>query len=160
MIRVLFVCYTNTSLSPLASAIMSKLVARDGLSREIFVDSAGSHPGGGPRGVERRAAAFAKEHGLDVEHHKTKAVSKEDPQNFDYILVMNEEIFWHIKSLSSEDSKASLQLFTEYSGQMAIREVADPVLGESEYEEIFDFMERVCSLFLDELKGDLMVEKG
>lgn len=43
---------------------------------------------------------------------------------------------------------------------MAIREVADPVLGESEYEEVFDFMERVCSLLLDKLKGDLMVEKG
>jgi protein-tyrosine-phosphatase len=84
---VLFVCWGNICRSPIAEAVMRRVVDEAGLATFVEVDSAGTsaeHAGEAP---DRRAIAEADRRGLDLRPFRARKVRADDWERFDLLLV-------------------------------------------------------------------------
>lgn len=139
--------------------VFAQLLSQEGLLDRITVDCAGTHPGKTPRKPDRRIERLAAQRGIDLSGIVSKPVDSESVKKFDLILVMNEDNFWHLKSLCPEESSSPrVQLLMEYSGQLGQREIPDPLMGEISFEEALDILEKVAGKLLEELKSKLTLD--
>ena len=99
MIKVLFVCMGNICRSPAAEGIFKKLVDDAKLDNEISIDSAGSigyHTGELP---DKRMRSHASARGYNLESRARQFNPKNDFEEFDYIITMDNENYSDIKKL-------------------------------------------------------------
>src|SRR5690554_4054975 len=100
-IRLLFVCLGNICRSPAAEGIMKRIVLKNDFQDLIEVDSAGTsgwHEGELP---DERMRAHGDRRGYDFSS-KARKFKKSDFDNFDYIIVMDENNYNTVKSRSEE----------------------------------------------------------
>jgi len=100
--RILFVCMGNICRSPAAEAVMKKLVADNGLSDQIEVDSAGTigyHTG---ESADSRMISSAKRRGCDVDSIARQFNPKKDFTHFDYIVTMDNDNYEDINYLDNQ----------------------------------------------------------
>lgn len=156
MIRVLFVCLGNICRSPTAHGVFEHKVAEAGLSGQIQVDSAGTaawHIGKAP---DARSVRAAEERGYDLSHLRARQATKEDFDEFDYVLAMDKENLINLRSLSVPGQKTGPQLFLAEYSAMGRLEVPDPYYGgEDGFELVLDLIEDACDSLLGEIRGRL-----
>jgi protein-tyrosine phosphatase len=100
MIKILFVCLGNICRSPMAEAVMRHLIKKEGLEKEIVVDSAGTgdwHIGKPPH--EGTCHILNKYH-ISYEGQKARQVIAEDLTSFNYIIGMDIENVGNIRRLA------------------------------------------------------------
>jgi protein-tyrosine phosphatase len=146
VMRILFVCTGNICRSPMAEAVMRKLVDDAHLSSEFTLDSAGIggwHAGEQP---QPSAVAVGAEHGYDVEG-LARQVQLGDFADFDLIVAMDRG---HQRALRdvSLDLESRLKVRLLLDGE----DVPDPYGGpRSAYELVLSLLERGCRELLTEL---------
>ena len=157
-IRVLFVCTGNICRSPTAEAVLRKVVADDGLSGVIEVDSCGTsayHLGESPTpaGVESAARR-----GYDSSSLRARQIETEDFARFDLILAMDRGHLSRLERLSPGPARARLDLFLTYaSGGERAGDAADPYYGGADdYETALDLIEPAMPGLLANLKRDFL----
>ena len=99
MTRVLIVCTANRGRSPIAEAILRRMLAARGLSGQITVESAGLCAyeldlAGQP--ANPVSVAAAAKHGLDLSGHVVRPVSRSLVEGSDLVIVMET---WQTKVL-------------------------------------------------------------
>lgn len=144
--RILFVCTGNICRSPLAEAVMRKLVDDAGLGSEITLDSAGIsgwHAGEPPQPA---AVAVGTAHGYDVEGLARK-VEPGDFADFDLLVAMD-------RSQQRSLTEATLDLESRLKVRLLLdgEEVPDPYGAPlSEFERVLAMIERGCRELLADL---------
>lgn len=144
--RLLFVCLGNICRSPAAEGIMQTLVDKNGLQDIIEVDSAGTsgwHEGDLP---DERMRAHGERRGYDFSSLARK-FSKSDFENFDYIIVMDNNNYNNVKSMASnKEQEEKIKKMTEFSIQFKHHnEIPDPYYGGSTgFELVLDLLEDAC----------------
>src|SRR5215210_4490883 len=141
MVRVLFVCMGNICRSPLAQGVFEDLVRREGLEKEVFVDSAGTgrwHAGSPP---DERAQRSASSRGLDLSTQRARQVTPDDCQGFDYILTMDEQNYRAVAALC-RGGGAEVRPFLDYAPDRFETEVPDPFYSRSSegFEYVLDLV--------------------
>jgi protein-tyrosine phosphatase len=140
MVRVLFVCMGNICRSPLAQGVFENVLRREGLEDEVFVDSAGTghwHVGSPP---DERALSAASLRGLDLSAQRARQIAREDCENFDYILTVDEDNYRAVSSLCR--GSAVVRPFLDFAAGFPEREVPDPYYGGPEaFEYVLDLVE-------------------
>lgn len=149
--RVLMVCWGNICRSPTAEGILRKLAAERGLP--IEVDSAGTsdeHRGDPPH---RRAVAEARRRGIDLSGIRARQLRISDFSEFDLILTADHMVDRSVRRQAPPGSRARIMRMTEMSPDFArFPDVPDPYYGtESDYESVFDLLERACTALVDSL---------
>ena len=137
-VSVLFVCLGNICRSPTAHAVFEQLVQREGLGREIRVDSAGTgswHIGEPP---DARATEAAMKRGYSMEHQRARQVQRDDFLHFNYILPMDFDNMAELDAMRPATFNGELRLFLEFSDKLTEFEVPDPYYGSGDG---FDFVE-------------------
>ena len=86
---VLFVCMGNICRSPTAEGVFRKLVADAGLADSIASDSAGTHAFHSGSAPDRRAQAAAERRGFELSDIRSRAITADDFERYDYILAMD-----------------------------------------------------------------------
>ena len=155
MIKILFLCDTNTTLSPLAKAMLKKTISDLEPSIRIEVDTAGTHAGKTVRPASSEIKRIAKSLGLDISEHRSLQASPGELSNYRFILAMNEENFWFARNQVPKDSSTRVQLLSEFSNDYSRRDIPDPLLGEIEYQDITKILEKYLTHFAKHLSDQV-----
>ena len=110
MTKIMFVCHGNICRSPMAEFIFKKMVAEKGLEREFLISSSATSTEEIWNGVGNPVYPPAKRelaaHGIGCAGKTARRISKEDYENFDLIIGMDEENLYNLLR-----KKTNFQLF-------------------------------------------------
>lgn len=142
------VCLGNICRSPLAEGILKAKV-----SKNIFVDSAGTaawHSGNLP---DKRSIAVAKTHGIDLTDQRARQFLVEDFDQFDCIYVMDKSNYVNVCRLAPNEAalkKVELILNEIHPGKDL--EVPDPYYGGDDgFEQVFQMLDKACEQIKNKL---------
>ncbi|KAI5812334.1 phosphotyrosine protein phosphatase I superfamily [Pyronema omphalodes] len=153
-ISVLFCCLGNICRSPMAEAAFRATVKQLGHEKRFgTIDScgtAGYHTGEQP---DSRTVATLKQHGIPI-NHRARQVQREDFENFDYILAMDESNLTNLNRIKPKGAKAKVLLFGHFDGKNRKEIVDDPYYGGKEgFQENFEQVTRFSKNFVREVLG-------
>ena len=152
MVNVLFVCMGNICRSPIAQGAFEELVRAEGLEAEISVDSAGTGSWNIGQPPDARGRESAKQRGYDLDSQRARRLKPEDCEEFDYILVMDDENYRTASTLCHR-SDAEVRLLLDYASDPGVSEVPDPYFGEpEEFEHVLDLIEPAVKGLLDDIR--------
>ena len=90
MIKVLFVCHGNICRSPMAQYVLQHMVDVRGLSGSFLIDSAATSYEEIGNGVHYGTRSKLEACGIPVGSHRAVRMRKEDYENFDYLIGMDQ----------------------------------------------------------------------
>ncbi len=153
MNKILFICLGNICRSPMAEAVMRKLVKERGLEAKYEIDSAGLiryHEG---EGADPRMKFHAQRHGYLLTHI-SRPVRELDFELFDLIVSMDESNWERLHRLApSVEAETKIVRMTDYCRTHVIDHVPDPYYGGDQgFENVIEILEDACQGLLDELE--------
>lgn len=152
--KVLTVCLGNICRSPAAQGILESVARQHNVFLEL--DSAGTaayHIGNPP---DSRSITALHQIGIDISRQKARQVTKDDFNDFDWILAMDKTNLSNLKSIRPENSKANLVMFGEFCDQVAFGEVADPYYGGNEgFIEMRKHLSQIADAFAHYLQSNI-----
>jgi len=152
-IRVLFVCMGNICRSPTAEGVFAALVQSENIDDRFEIDSAGTHAYHVGDAPDLRAQKAAKDRGVDLSKLRARKVIVGDYQDFDYLLVMDDDNYEIVMEFCPEEYKHKVKHFLEYAPHLETREVPDPYYGGSYgFERVLDMVEDASLGFLNTVK--------
>ena len=101
--KILFICLGNICRSPAANAIMQEYVDEAGLSDEFEIDSAGIGPWHVGQLPDKRMRQHGAKRGYKIDHIARQFDASRDFDDFDYIVVMDDENYKNITWQAHDD---------------------------------------------------------
>ncbi len=126
MVKVLFVCLGNICRSPMAEFILKDIVKKRGLENEFIIDSAATS-GYNEKfqlGIYPEAKDILKKMNVPFTEHMSRHMKKEDYDQFDYILAMEEENITNIMKIIEGDPKHKVMRLLDFTESP--RDIIDP----------------------------------
>jgi len=147
--HLLFVCTGNTCRSPLAEAIMRRMVA-DRAIPDLTVGSAGTSAWADAPASDG-ALLVALEHGIDLGDHRSRPLAQELVAGAQLVLTMGPP---HLDRAEALGGSGRSWLLTEYAGG-APRAVSDPFGGDLDvYRATYVELEETIGPVLDRIVAD------
>jgi protein-tyrosine phosphatase len=113
-VRVVFVCWGNICRSPMAERVAERMAADQGLTGVEFTSAATSREElGAP--IDERAETVLREHGYRVDGHKAHQITREEIDNADLVIAMEDIHVTRMMGLAREARNVSL--LTDYDPQ-------------------------------------------
>lgn len=142
--KILMVCLGNICRSPMAEGILKHQLNERNIT--AVVDSAGTggwHAGENPDSLAIRTM---KQHQIDISKLVARQFKKNDFDQFDLILAMDETNKQDILSLASGDNdKKKVKLILSYNPFSNISSVPDPWYGnEDGFEKVYHMIDEAC----------------
>jgi len=155
--KVLFICLGNICRSPSAEAVMKKLIKDQNMENLIEVDSAGTinyHEG---ETSDKRMQKHAERRGYKLDHLAKGFKRETDFSSSDYIVTMDNNNYYEIKSMDSKDRYTDkIFKMSEFSVNINFEEVPDPYYGgDKGFEIVLDILEDACKGLLEKIKNDI-----
>ena len=152
MKKILFVCLGNICRSPMAEAVMRKLVKEKGWESEYAIGSAGLiryHEG---EGADSRMKFHAKRHGYLLTHI-SRPVREIDFDLFDLIVGMDDSNWDKLHRLApTVEAETKIVRMTDYCQTHVIDHVPDPYYGGDQgFENVIEILEDACEGLLKKL---------
>ena len=153
--RVGFVCLGNICRSPMAEAVLTRMVTDAGLADQVSVDSCGTGPWHVGEPMDARAAAHLVAEGYAAEAHRGQQL---DPgwRSRDLLLAMDSANLRDAADVVGESDR--LRLFRSFDPEAGPGEtdVPDPYYGGADgFADVLTMVERTCARLLEELEGQL-----
>ncbi|HQR53022.1 MAG TPA: low molecular weight protein-tyrosine-phosphatase [Burkholderiales bacterium] len=145
--KILLVCMGNICRSPMAEAVVRRMLKREGLAVNTLVDSAGTHDFNIGLSPDPRARLAAQRRGYDMAGMRARQVEPEDFERFDRILAMDRRNLAMLERACPAEHRHKLALLLDYATAHDSDEVPDPY-GESQ-----ESFERVLDLIEDASRG-------
>lgn len=154
VIKVLFVCMGNICRSPTAQGVFESLVNKQGLSQQIYIDSAGTHSYHIGEAPDKRSQKAALYRGVDLSSQKARRFEIEDLSNFDYVLAMDKGNLRDIRNQQTHAHTAKVSLFLPFAMYQDVHaEVPDPYYGGANgFENVLDLVESASEGLLQHIK--------
>lgn len=124
MIKILFICHGNICRSPMSEFVMRNMVERAGLTRAILVASAAVSREEIGNPVYPPAKKKLAEHGISCEGHHARQMTKQDYNDFDYLIAMDASNLRLMDRFCSGDPEGKVSLLLDYTDRPG--SVADP----------------------------------
>lgn len=152
--RICFVCTGNICRSPMAEAVMRRLVEDEGLTDQVEVDSAGTDDWHVGDRADRRAVSTLRDAGYDGSAHRARVFDRRWFAQRDLVVALDRG---HLRQLlamagdaSERDKVVLLRDFAEGGGTDL--DVPDPYYGrDEEFAAVLAQVEQSCHGILDVL---------
>jgi protein-tyrosine phosphatase len=153
VVRICFVCLGNICRSPIAEAVMRRLVADEGWT-EVTVDSAGTgdwHLGEPP---DPRTRDTLQRRGLAIDH-VAQRFGAADLARFDLVIAMDRNNLRDLRAMATtEEERAKVRLLRSFDPQASAPDVPDPYYGKpSDFELVLEVCEAACRGLLEHVRG-------
>ncbi|SFC13319.1 low molecular weight protein-tyrosine-phosphatase [Pseudoalteromonas denitrificans] len=146
---VLFVCLGNICRSPTAHAIMRYKNTQ--LNLNLKIDSAGTdsyHKGESP---DSRSQLAGEKHGYIFDGITSRAIQKEDYNNFDLILCMDSKNLHDLNKFYNDDPHNKIKRLLEYT-DLDLYDVPDPYYGgEKGFDHVISLIENAINGLINEI---------
>ena len=153
-ISVLFVCLGNICRSPAAEAIFISLLERKDLADGFIVDSAGTGSWHIGKKADFRMRIAAERRDLNI-LSRSRQITSEDFELYNYILAMDDSNFRNIQDLKNRTSStdfASIKKIQNFRSVFNEQEVPDPYFGGDEgFDNVLNILEDSVSGFLESI---------
>jgi protein-tyrosine phosphatase len=155
-ISVLVVCTGNICRSPTGEGVLREMAKKRGLADRVRIASAGTHDYHVGDPPDPRSMKHASKRGYDLSRQRAAQVSREDFENYDYILAMDRTHLRILRNMAPKDAKARLGMFLEASGRWQGEDVPDPYYGGVDgFEQVLDMVEEAAERWLDRIEAEL-----
>jgi low molecular weight protein-tyrosine phosphatase len=156
MKKILFVCLGNICRSPAAEGIMKRVIEDADLENSFEVDSAGTIAYHAGEGADERMKHHASKRGYDLTSIARRFNPAKDFENFDYIIAMDNDNYYNIKSMDEKDKyDDKIYKMTQFCTRHDDEIVPDPYyLGAEGFENVLDILEDACDGLLEKLKNE------
>ena len=124
MIKILFVCHGNICRSPMAEFIMKDLVKKANRDKEFLIESAATSREELGNPVYPPVRKLLNEHGVDCSQKHAREISKQDYEQYDYLIGMDEYNLHNMQRICGEDVSHKMHLLLDYTDHKG--DVADP----------------------------------
>lgn len=153
MIKVLFVCHGNIYRSPMAEYVMKDMVRKAGREAEFYIESAATSREEIGNDIHRGTKAKLREMGIPFERRSARQVTKQDYEDFDYLILMDRENRRGLSRIISGDPENKVHMLLEFAGKD--RDIAAPWYT-GNFDETFDDVAEGCRAFLAWLRRDFV----
>jgi protein-tyrosine phosphatase len=136
----------------MAEFIMKDMVAREGLSNEIYVESAATSREEIGNDMYPPAKRKLTAEGIPFERRGARQITLSDYDEFDYIILMEEYNISNALRIFREDPEGKLKLLLEFAGKR--RDIADPWYT-GNFDRTYDDLVEGCSALLLFIKAKL-----
>ena len=153
MIKVLFICHGNICRSPLCQSVFQHMVNEKGLEDSFIIDSMATSTEEIGNPPHRGTVAKLREVGIPLVQHRTRRITRDDYDRFDYIIGMDE---WNMRNLNrmlGGDPEGKLFKLLSFAG--SDRDIADPWYT-GDFDATYEDVAEGCEAFLKyigEVKG-------
>ncbi|MFZ5817937.1 MAG: low molecular weight protein-tyrosine-phosphatase [Bacillota bacterium] len=151
MVQVLFVCTGNICRSPMAEAVFRQMVAEEGLSDRIAVDSAGTgswHVGEPPHPGTLKVL---RRESIPTEGLVARAISPADFDRFDYIVALDSGHMAQLRRMARPGCRARLRMMMEGIPESPGADVPDPYYT-GQFDLVYEMIRKGCRALLDEVR--------
>lgn len=148
MIKVLFICHGNICRSPMAEFMMKDMVRRAGREADFYIASAATSREEIGNDVHRGTKAKLREAGIPFERRDARQVTRQDYEEFDYLILMDRENLRGLNRIISGDDAGKVYKLLDFAGKD--RDIADPWYT-GNFDETFDDIKAGLTAFLQRL---------
>ena len=154
--RILFVCLGNICRSPAAEAMLKMLLERNGISEDIFVDSAGTYGGHSGERSDPRMRSAAAARGIEMTH-RARQVREADFEKFDMVIAMDdnnyEALFRLAPDRAAQQKRFRFREFLRHNPDWSY--IPDPYYeGHEGFELVLDLLEDGCATIVERLQQE------
>lgn len=151
MIRVNFVCHGNICRSPMAEYVFKDLVKKSGREADFYITSSAvsNEEIGNP--IHYGTRRILSEKGIPFDDHRATKFTREDYDNFDYIIIMDASNQRLMNRIIGEDKDNKVHLFLSFAGEH--RDIADPWYT-GNFEDTYRDVVTASRAFLEYLEGN------
>lgn len=125
MIKLLFVCHGNICRSPMGEFYMKDLVQKKGVADRFIIASAATSTEELGNPVYPPARKKLLEHDIDPSGKTARRLTRDDYDEYDYIIGMDDENIYNMNRLFHNDPDHKVHMLLEYAGRPK-ESVADP----------------------------------
>ena len=143
------ICHGNICRSTMAEFVMKDMVRKAGLENELYIESAATsreeigndtHPG-----TKRKLT----EVGIPYTKRRARQVTKEDYDEFDYLVIMDENNNRNLFRIIGSDPENKVSKLLDFAGKD--RDIADPWYT-GNFDDTYDDVVEGCEALLEHLK--------
>ena len=151
MIKILFICHGNICRSTMAQYVLQDMVNKKGVADKFYIDSAATSYEEIGNGVHPGTKNKLRSVGIPCGNHKARRMTKQDYDEFDYIIGMDTANIRNMNRIAGGDPEGKIYKLLQFAGMG--RDIADPWYS-GHFEETYQDVMLGCNAFLEYLKRE------
>ena len=145
MTKVMFLCHGNICRSPMAEFVFKNMTKGE----DIYIESKAVSREEIGNDIYPPAKRKMKEKGIPFSPHSARQVTREDYENFDYIIVMESYNLPRLMRIIGEDNKKKVSRLLDFTDTPG--DISDPWYS-GDFETAFREITRGCQALLKTIK--------
>jgi len=138
MIKIMFVCHGNICRSPMAEYVMKDIISKNKKEYKYYVASSATSREEIGNDIYPPAKNVLKKNNIKFSHHEAHQLTKDEYEEFDYIVIMEEYNLRNLKYIIPDFSKVyKLGDFSK------IGEISDPWYS-GRFDECYSEIKKSC----------------